>query len=60
MICVYTGEVAKMTEMFVVRSRIKDLNEEVVALIKKACERAKANKRSTIQARDLYMGKFMY
>ena len=29
------------------------LNGEVTALIKKACERAKANKRSTIQARDL-------
>jgi histone H3/H4 len=56
-----------MTEMVVVRSKIKELaegmnvagdfaehlNEEVIALIKKACERAKANKRSTIQARDL-------
>ena len=56
-----------MTEMVVVRSKIKEiaegmnvagdfaehLNEEVLSLIKKACERAKANKRSTIQARDL-------
>jgi histone H3/H4 len=56
-----------MSEMVVVRSKIKEiaegmnvsgdfaekLNEEVVALIKKACERAKENKRSTIQPRDL-------
>ena len=56
-----------MAEMVVVRSRIKEiaegmnvagdfaehLNEEVTSLIKKACERAKANKRSTIQARDI-------
>lgn len=60
-------EECKMSEMVVVRSKIKELaedmnvsgdfaealNEEVVALIKKACERAKANKRSTIQSRDL-------
>lgn len=56
-----------MTEIVVVKSKIKDiaegcnvasdfadaLNKEVVCLIKKACERAKANKRSTIQPRDL-------
>ena len=56
-----------MTEMVVVRSKIKEiaegmnvagdfaekLNEEVVALIKRACERAKENKRSTIQPRDV-------
>ena len=65
--CFTLVEVAKMTEMVVVRSKIKELaegmnvagdfaehlNEEVVSLIKRACERAKANKRSTIQARDL-------
>lgn len=56
-----------MSDMVVVRSKIKEiagemnvasdfpeaLNEEVVALIKKSCERSRANKRSTIQARDL-------
>jgi len=56
-----------MADMVVVRSKIKELaegmnvssdfasslNEEVVSLIKKACERSKANKRSTIQPRDL-------
>jgi len=56
-----------MAEMVVVRSKIKELaegmnvsgdfaealNEECQGLIKKACERAKANKRSTIQPRDL-------
>ncbi len=29
------------------------LNKEVVALIKKACERAQENKRNTIQSKDL-------
>lgn len=56
-----------MTDLVVVRSKIKELadgmnvsgdfaealNEDVVKLVKKACERSKANKRSTIQARDL-------
>lgn len=56
-----------MADMVVVRSKIKEmaegmnvagdfaegLNSEVIALIKKACERAKANKRSTVQTRDL-------
>ena len=56
-----------MAEMVVVRSKIKEmaegmnvagdfaehLNDEVITLIKRACERAKANKRSTVQARDL-------
>lgn len=56
-----------MSEMVVVRSKIKEiaegmnvsgdfaeaLNEEVIALIKKACHRSKENKRSTIQPRDL-------
>ena len=56
-----------MADMVVVRSKIKELaegmnvagdfaealNEEVVATIQKACTRAKANKRSTIQPRDL-------
>ena len=56
-----------MADMVVVRSKIKELadgmnvagdfaenlNGEVVALIKRACERARANKRSTVQARDL-------
>jgi len=56
-----------MAEMVVVRSKIKELaegmnvasdfaealNDEVTELIKKACERAKANKRSTVQPRDL-------
>jgi histone H3/H4 len=60
-------EEIKMSEMVVVRSKIKEiaegmnvsgdfadaLNEEVVKLIKRACERAKENKRSTIQPRDL-------
>lgn len=56
-----------MGDLVVVRSKIKEhaegmnvassladaLSAEVVALIKKAGERAKANKRSTIQPRDL-------
>ena len=56
-----------MAYMVVVRSKIKELaegmnvagdfaealNEEVVTLIKKACERARNNKRSTVQPRDL-------
>ena len=56
-----------MAELLVVRSKIKDyaedmnvssdfaeaLSKEVEDKIKKACERAKANKRSTIQPRDL-------
>jgi histone H3/H4 len=56
-----------MADMVVVRSKIKELaegmnvagdfaealNEEVVALIKKACERSRNNKRSTVQPRDL-------
>ena len=56
-----------MADLLVVRSKIKDvaegmnvsgdfadaLSNEVNALIKKAVERAKANKRSTIQPRDL-------
>ena len=56
-----------MSELVVVRSKIKDvakgmnvsgdfaeaLSEEVENLIKKAVERSKANKRSTIQPRDL-------
>ena len=56
-----------MSELLVVRSKIKDvakdmnvygdfadaLSAEVERLIKKACERAKENKRSTIQPRDL-------
>jgi histone H3/H4 len=56
-----------MADMVVVKSKVKDLaegmnvsgdfaeslNEEVTSLIKKACDRAKANKRSTIQPRDL-------
>ena len=56
-----------MADMVVVRSKIKELaegmnvagdfaeslNTEVVALIKRACERARANKRSTVQSRDL-------
>jgi histone H3/H4 len=56
-----------MADMVVVKSKIKDLaqgmnvsgdfaeslNGEVSALIARACERAKANKRSTIQPRDL-------
>ena len=56
-----------MAELLVVRSKIKDfakgmnvsgdfaeaLSKEVEVLVNKACERAKANKRSTIQPRDL-------
>jgi len=56
-----------MSDMVVVRSKIKEnaegmnvassfaeaLNVEVVKLIKRACERSKENKRSTIQPRDL-------
>ncbi len=56
-----------MAELLVVRSKIKDvakdvnvsgdfadfLSKEVERLIQKAVERAKANKRSTIQPRDL-------
>jgi len=56
-----------MSELLVVRSKIKDvakgmnvsgdfadaLSTEVENLIKKACERAKENKRSTIQPRDI-------
>jgi len=56
-----------MGDLVVVRSKIKEhaegmnvasdlaagLSEEVVGLIKKAAARAKANKRSTIKARDL-------
>jgi histone H3/H4 len=56
-----------MADLVVVRSKIKEnaegmnvagdfaeaLNVEVVSLIKKACERSKANKRSTVQPRDL-------
>ena len=56
-----------MAELLVVRSKIKDvakglnvsgdfaehLSAEVEKLIHKAAERAKANKRSTVQARDL-------
>ena len=56
-----------MADMVVVRSKIKELaegmnvagdfaeglNVEVTSLIKRACDRAKAKKRSTIQTRDL-------
>jgi len=56
-----------MAELVVVRSKIKQfakgcnvsgdfadaLSKEVELLIKKAAERAKANKRNTIKARDL-------
>ncbi|MBS3167812.1 DUF1931 domain-containing protein [Candidatus Woesearchaeota archaeon] len=56
-----------MGELLVVRSKIKDvakgmnvagdfadaLSEKVEMLIKDACRRAKENKRSTIQPRDL-------
>ncbi len=56
-----------MADMVVVKSKVKEmaegmnvasdfadsLNEEVLTLIKRACDRAKANKRSTIQPRDL-------
>jgi len=57
----------KMADLVVVRSKIKEnaqgmnvagdfaenLNTEVLAIIQRACDRAKANKRSTVQARDL-------
>jgi histone H3/H4 len=56
-----------MADMVVVRSKVKEmaegmnvasdfaeaLNVEVMGLIKRACERSKANKRSTVQPRDL-------
>ncbi|MEA3378242.1 MAG: DUF1931 domain-containing protein [Nanoarchaeota archaeon] len=56
-----------MGELLIVRSKLKEnaegmnvagnlaqaLHEEAVALLKKAAARAKANKRSTIQPRDL-------
>ncbi len=56
-----------MADLVVVRSKIKEhaegmnvasafadaLSAEVVGLIKKAAVRAKANKRSTVQPRDL-------
>ena len=56
-----------MSEMVVVRSKIKEhaqgcnvsgdfaeaLNKEVVGLIKKAADRAKANNRKTVSSRDL-------
>jgi len=55
-----------MAEMLVVRSKVKEatklnvasdfpdaLSKEVSMLIKKAEERCKANKRSTLQPRDL-------
>ncbi|MDD5253541.1 MAG: DUF1931 domain-containing protein [Candidatus Nanoarchaeia archaeon] len=56
-----------MSELLVVRSKIKDaakgmnvagdfadeLSKEVEVIIKKAAERAKANGRSTVKARDL-------
>ena len=56
-----------MSELLVVRSKIKDfakgvnvssdfagaLSKKVECLIQEAVERAKANKRSTIQPRDL-------
>ena len=56
-----------MVEMLIVKSKVRDvvkdcnvagefaekLNEEVINLIKKAEERAKANGRKTIQGRDL-------
>ena len=60
-------EVKKMADILVVKSKIKEnvdgmnvagdlaehLNDLVVALLKRAAERARANKRSTVQARDL-------
>jgi len=60
-------EVKKMAELVVVRSKIKThaegcnvsgdfanvLNDKVVALIKEAAERAKANSRKTVQGKDL-------
>ena len=56
-----------MADLVVVRSKLKEhvegmnvagdlaesLNVEVVKLLKRAAERAKANKRSTVQSRDL-------
>jgi len=56
-----------MADLVVVRSKIKEnaqgmnvagdfaenLNTEVMTLIQRACDRAKANKRSTVQSRDL-------
>lgn len=56
-----------MADLVVVRSKLKEhvegmnvsgdlaeaLHEEVVQMLKKAAERAKANKRSTVQPRDL-------
>lgn len=56
-----------MAEMVVVRSKIKSfadglnvagdfaegLNGEIIALIQKAAERAKANNRKTVSTRDL-------
>ncbi|MFH1455782.1 MAG: DUF1931 domain-containing protein [archaeon] len=56
-----------MADLVVVRSKIKEhadgmnvssdfasaLSDEVVGLIQKAAARAKANKRSTVKARDL-------
>jgi len=56
-----------MAESLVVRSRIKDyakgcnvssdfadaLSSEIADMIKRACGRAKANGRKTVQARDL-------
>lgn len=56
-----------MGDMLIVRSKLKEyadgmnvagslaeaLHEEVAAILKKAAARAKANKRSTIQPRDL-------
>ncbi len=64
-LCFIAGKKAK--EMVVVRSKVKDaikkcnmggdfpdhLNLVLCHLIKKACERAQDNKRSTIQPRDL-------
>jgi len=56
-----------MTDLVVVRSKVKEyaqgcnvsgdfaeaLNKEVVGLIKKAADRAKANNRKTVSSRDL-------
>lgn len=56
-----------MADLLVVRSKIKDvakgmnvssdfadaLSKEVEVLVKKACDRAKANNRATIKPRDL-------
>ena len=57
---------AKMSELLIVRSKLKDyiklnisgdfgeaLSKEVERLIKKAVERAEANGRRTVQARDV-------